>query len=108
MSVPTYDQFIEPILRYLAATPEVFMVRFVGAAQEGQEILRVSRQEGRVMWIAPQGEWAMREKKQALLLDYNSPSSQSVSNRLVEPFAFNERLDTVYGYEPSSRKNKFE
>lgn len=24
----------------------------------------VSRQEGRVMWIAPQGEWAMREKKQ--------------------------------------------
>jgi len=41
------------------------------------------------------------------LLDYNSPSSQSVSNRLVEPFAFNERLDTVYGYEPSSRKNKF-
>lgn len=22
MSVPTYDQFIEPILRYLAATPE--------------------------------------------------------------------------------------
>ena len=50
---------------------------------------------------------AMRDKKQALLLDYNSPSSQSVSNRLVEPFAFNERLDTVYGYEPSSRKNKF-
>jgi type IV pilus assembly protein PilQ len=24
----------------------------------------VSRQEGRVVWIAPQGEWAMREKKQ--------------------------------------------
>lgn len=22
MSVPTYDQFIEPLLRYLAATPE--------------------------------------------------------------------------------------
>jgi len=50
---------------------------------------------------------AMRNKKQAMLVDYNSPSSQSVSNRLVEPFAFSERLDTVYGYEPSSRKNKF-
>lgn len=24
----------------------------------------VSRQEGRVLWVAPQGEWAMREKKQ--------------------------------------------
>jgi type IV pilus assembly protein PilQ len=24
----------------------------------------VSRQEGRVLWIAPQGEWALREKKQ--------------------------------------------
>ena len=37
---------------YLAATPEVFMVRFVGAAQEGQEILRVSRQEGHIV-VAP-------------------------------------------------------
>lgn len=27
MSVPTYDQFIEPILRYLAATPEVASAR---------------------------------------------------------------------------------
>ena len=24
----------------------------------------VSRQEGRVLWVAPQGEWALREKKQ--------------------------------------------
>lgn len=49
---------------------------------------------------------AMREKKQAILLDYNSPSSQSIGNRLVEPFAFNGNMDTVYCFEPASRKNK--
>ncbi|MFN3528724.1 MAG: helix-turn-helix transcriptional regulator [Bacteroidia bacterium] len=49
---------------------------------------------------------AMREKKQAVLLDYNSPSSQSIGNRLVEPFAFNDNMDTVYCFEPASKKNK--
>ncbi|KRC11129.1 hypothetical protein ASE11_19830 [Hydrogenophaga sp. Root209] len=38
---------------YLAATPEVFMVRFVGAADEGQEIVRVARQEGHIVVTAP-------------------------------------------------------
>jgi len=49
---------------------------------------------------------AMREKKQAVLVDYNSPSSQSVSNRLVEPFGFSDNMDTVFCFEPVSRKNK--
>ncbi|WP_332745476.1 CHASE domain-containing protein [Hydrogenophaga sp.] len=37
---------------YLAATPEVFMVRFVGAAHEGQEIVRVTHQDGQIV-VAP-------------------------------------------------------
>lgn len=49
---------------------------------------------------------AMRERKQAILVDYNSPSSQSVSNRLVEPFGFSDNMDTVFCFEPVSRKNK--
>lgn len=49
---------------------------------------------------------AMRDKKQAVLVDYNSPSSQSVSNRLVEPFGFSDNMDTVFCFEPVSRKNK--
>ncbi|MBT9464752.1 CHASE domain-containing protein [Hydrogenophaga sp.] len=39
---------------YLAATPEVFMVRFVGATHEGQEIVRVARQDGHIV-VAPPG-----------------------------------------------------
>lgn len=35
MSVPTYDQFIEPILRYLAATPEGATARDVHEAAAG-------------------------------------------------------------------------
>lgn len=49
---------------------------------------------------------AMREQKQVVLIDYSSPSSQSVRNRLIEPFAFNDRLDVVVGYEIASGKNK--
>lgn len=49
---------------------------------------------------------AMRDKKQAVLVDYNSPSSQSLSNRLVEPFGFSDNMDTVFCFEPVSRKNK--
>ncbi|PZO19947.1 MAG: hypothetical protein DCF26_04340 [Burkholderiales bacterium] len=37
---------------YLAASPEVFMVRFVDAAQAGQEIVRVEREDGRIV-VAP-------------------------------------------------------
>ncbi len=37
---------------YLAATPEVFQVRFIGAADEGREIVRVERQGNRVV-VAP-------------------------------------------------------
>ena len=37
---------------YLAATPEAFQVRFIGAANNGLELLRVDRRDGRVV-VAP-------------------------------------------------------
>ncbi|MDP2016551.1 CHASE domain-containing protein [Hydrogenophaga sp.] len=39
---------------YLAATPEVFLVRFIAAAHEGQEIVRVGRQDGRIVVAPPE------------------------------------------------------
>ncbi|MED5491381.1 MAG: restriction endonuclease [Pseudomonadota bacterium] len=46
MSVPTYDQFIEPILRYLAATPEGSAARVAhDAAADALNLSEVQRQE---------------------------------------------------------------
>lgn len=46
MSVPTYDQFIEPILRYLAATPEGAVARDVHeAAADALHLSEAQRQE---------------------------------------------------------------
>lgn len=50
---------------------------------------------------------AIRDKKQVLLLDYQSGNSHQISNRLVEPFAFSDQLSTVQCYEPASSSNKF-
>jgi len=49
---------------------------------------------------------AIRERVQVVLSDYNAPSSQSISNRLVEPYGFSASLDTLYAFEPASRRNK--
>ena len=49
---------------------------------------------------------AIRERVQVVLVDYNAPSSHSISNRLVEPYAFSASLDTLYAFEPASRRNK--
>lgn len=71
----------------------------------GQQLKRLQRQQtSHNFQLLAQ---AMREQKQAVLIDYNSPSSQSVSNRLVEPFGFSENMDTLYAFELSSQKNKF-
>src|SRR5690606_5306510 len=46
MSVPTYDQFIEPILRYLAATPEGATARDAHeAAADALNLSEAKRQE---------------------------------------------------------------
>lgn len=49
---------------------------------------------------------AIRERVQVVLVDYNAPSSHSISNRLVEPYGFSTSLDTLYAFEPVSRQNK--
>ncbi len=50
---------------------------------------------------------AIRDKKQVILLDYQSGASRQISNRLVEPFAFSDQMTTVQCYEPASKSNKF-
>jgi len=49
---------------------------------------------------------AIRDRVQVVLFDYNAPSSHSISNRLVEPYGFSPTLDTLFAFEPASRRNK--
>lgn len=49
---------------------------------------------------------AIRERVQVVLTDYNAPSSHSIGNRLVEPYGFSSSLDTLFAFEPASRRNK--
>jgi len=43
---------------------------------------------------------------QCLLHDYRSNHTQTVSNRTIEPFAFTENYEAVWGYEPDSSSCK--
>jgi predicted DNA-binding transcriptional regulator YafY len=49
---------------------------------------------------------AIREKNQVLLKDYYSLSSDSVSDRLVEPVAFTSNFDSIYALEVESKEMK--
>lgn len=49
---------------------------------------------------------AIEEGRQVYLLDYNSAHSNSVTDRLVEPFAFTTNFEQVWCYEVASRKVK--
>ena len=49
---------------------------------------------------------AIREKKCVVLHDYESGSSLTVSDRMVEPFEFTTNYINIWSYEPSSGKNK--
>lgn len=51
MPVPTYDQFIEPILRYLAATPEGATAR--DAHEAAADALNLSEAQRRPAECAP-------------------------------------------------------
>jgi len=50
--------------------------------------------------------FAIREKNQVILKDYYSVSSDSVSDRLIEPICFNKNFDAIYAYEIESMKSK--
>jgi restriction system protein len=59
MPVPTYDQFIEPVLRYLAAHPEGALARDVHeAAAEALALSATDRQE-----ILPSGAQAVYQNR---------------------------------------------
>ena len=49
---------------------------------------------------------AIKEQKQVILHDYASPSSASVRDRYVEPFAFTTNYAEIWCYDLDDRKNK--
>ena len=49
---------------------------------------------------------AMLNKEQVLLKKYQSINTETISDRVVEPFGFTENYQTVMAYEPASEKNK--
>jgi predicted DNA-binding transcriptional regulator YafY len=49
---------------------------------------------------------AQKEKKQILLINYSSGNSQTVKNRLVEPFEFKDDFNLVWAYEPALKQNR--
>ena len=49
---------------------------------------------------------AQKEKKQILLINYSSGNSQTVTNRLVEPFEFKDDFNLVWAYEPVIKQNR--
>ncbi len=49
---------------------------------------------------------AQRDKKQILLINYASGNSQTVRNRLVEPFEFKDDFNLVWAFDTSLRQNR--
>lgn len=49
---------------------------------------------------------AMMNKEQVVLKKYQSINTETISDRIVEPFGFTENYQTVMAYEQSSEKNK--
>ena len=49
---------------------------------------------------------AMRGKKQALLINYASGNSQTVKNRLVEPFEFKEDFNLLWAFDTALKQNR--
>ena len=48
----------------------------------------------------------MMNKEQVLLKKYQSINTETISDRIVEPFGFTQNYQTVMAYEPTSEKNK--
>ena len=49
---------------------------------------------------------AIANKEQVILKKYQSINSESITDRVVEPFGFTDNYSTVMAFEPSSLKNK--
>ena len=49
---------------------------------------------------------ARREKKQILLLNYSSGNSDSVKNRMVEPFEFKEDFSLIWAFDTALKQNR--
>ena len=49
---------------------------------------------------------SMGNKEQVILRKYQSINSETISDRLVEPFGFTDNYQTVMAYEIDSKKNK--
>jgi predicted DNA-binding transcriptional regulator YafY len=49
---------------------------------------------------------AMMNKEQVTLKKYQSINTETISDRVVEPFGFTENYQTVMAFEPASKKNK--
>lgn len=49
---------------------------------------------------------AMMNKEQVVLKKYQSINSETISDRVVEPFGFTDNYHTVMAFEPASKKNK--
>jgi predicted DNA-binding transcriptional regulator YafY len=49
---------------------------------------------------------AIVAKKQILLLNYSSGNSQTVRNRMVEPFEFKDDFNLVWAYDTGLKKNR--
>ena len=49
---------------------------------------------------------AMMSKQQVQLKKYQSINTETISDRIIEPFGFTENYQTVMAYEPASEKNK--
>ncbi|MDP2423101.1 MAG: WYL domain-containing transcriptional regulator [Bacteroidales bacterium] len=49
---------------------------------------------------------AIKDKRQVILAGYRSSNSASITNRMVEPFAFNNGYLSFWAFEPSSNTNK--
>jgi predicted DNA-binding transcriptional regulator YafY len=63
----------------------------------------VNAKNGRIVERLAQ---AITDKQQVILKRYQSINSESISDRLVEPFGFTENYTTVMAFEISSQKNK--
>jgi predicted DNA-binding transcriptional regulator YafY len=63
----------------------------------------VNAKNGRIVERLAQ---AMADKEQVILKRYHSINSETISDRLVEPFGFTDNYHTVMAYEITSKKNK--
>jgi len=63
----------------------------------------VNAKNGRIVERLAQ---AMADKEQVILKRYHSINSETISDRLVEPFGFTDNYHTVMAYEIESQKNK--